>query len=187
MTKFRGFIAVDITNSSVIDNFRNALIKTGEKIKPVKPENMHITLKFLGDTPGDQIEKIEDVIKKSIEGSEPFNLILKSAGFFPDRERIRVVWIGLHDNGQLAEITGRLNEGLAEAGFKKEKRPFSPHLTIARVKSLKNKNRILQVIEDYSDTFFIEMRVSTVKLIKSELKPEGPRYTVLKEVKIDSV
>jgi 2'-5' RNA ligase len=184
LTKFRGFIAIDIeTNQKIIELF-NKIGQTGANLKIVEPQNIHITLKFLGDTDEKLIEEIEQIIEKSVKENNPFEIKLTGTGVFPNPGYIKVVWIGIEENGIIGEIAGRIDEQTHKLGFERDKRRFSPHLTIARVKSAKNKDRLIQVLNQYSDTEFIKFKVESIKLKKSELTPKGPIYTTLKEIKI---
>lgn len=184
MTKFRGFIAIDISPSQKILDFSNELKNSKADIKTVEIENIHITLKFLGDTESEAVEKIEGIMKECVKDIDPFEIKLFGTGVFPDKNYIRIIWIGIEDNGELSRISDRLNERLLELGFEKEKREFSPHLTVARVKSSKNKDNLLKIVEKYRYTDFETFRVESLKLKKSELTSKGPIYTTLKEVKL---
>ncbi len=184
MSKFRGFIAIDIDVSSKLIDFDNEIKKTGANVKLVEPKNIHITLKFLGDIEESIIENIERIMKESITEIKPFGIQLKGTGVFPNQNYIKVVWIGIKQGDQIGIIAHRIDEQLGSLGFKKDKRAFSPHLTIARVKSAKNKDKLLQTIESYSDTVFTDMIVDSIKLKKSDLTPKGPIYTTLKDIKI---
>ncbi|MCK4996411.1 MAG: RNA 2',3'-cyclic phosphodiesterase, partial [Thermoplasmatales archaeon] len=102
---------------------------------------------------------------------------------FPNQNYIKVMWIGIENGEQIGKIASKIDEKISELGFEKERRRFSAHLTIARVKSAKNKEKLLELIEKYRDIEFGSLKVDTIKLKKSELTPKGPIYTILKEVK----
>ena len=184
MKCFRGFIAVDIKPSSEIYSLGREIKQTKTDVKLVEPENIHITLKFLGETQEELIKDIEEIMKESVKGLQPFTVQLKNVGVFPNKNYIRVVWIGIENSEKLRKIAEHLDEHLTRLGFKKERKSFSAHLTIARVKSSKNKEKLLRVIEKYNDFEFATNRVDTVKLKKSELTPMGPVYTTVCEIKI---
>ena len=97
---------------------------------------------------------------------------------------LKVIWIGIKQGKPIELIERKIDEQLSKIGFKKEKRGFSPHLTIARVKSAKGKDGILHVIEKYRDVQFVDIRVDSIKLKKSDLTPKGPIYTTLIDVKL---
>ena len=184
MSKFRGFIAIDIESNKKLIEFENEIKKTGADLKLVEPENVHITLKFLGDTEEELLEEIKNIIKKSVEGMEPFTIKLKGTGVFPNQNYIKVVWIGIESGEPIGEIAQKIDNQTVKIGFEKEKRGFSPHLTIARVKNSKNKDRLLQVLEKYRDVEFADIKIEAIKLKKSDLTPSGPIYTDLQEIKI---
>lgn len=184
MSKFRGFIAIDIDSFPKLVQFENEIKNTGANVKLVEPGNVHITLKFLGDTNEEHIDRIEEIIKDAVKETDSFEIQLKGAGVFPNQNYIRVMWIGIKNGEQIGKITSKIDEQISQLGFDKEKRGFSAHLTIARVKSAKNKEKLLQIIEKYRDIEFGSFKVDSIKLKKSELTPKGPIYTTLKEVKL---
>jgi len=184
MSKFRGFISVDIPFSQKINELSNQIKNSGIHVKLVEPENIHITLKFLGDVDEELIEKIEESIKKSIKDTSSFEINLAGTGVFPNLGYIKIIWIGIQDNGELRKIADNIDEQLSKLGFEKERRPFSPHLTIARVKSAKNKEKLIEIINKYHETEFTKIKVESVKLKKSELTPKGPIYTIIREIKL---
>ena len=182
MSKFRGFIAVDITPNPNINKLHNEIKQTGADVKLVEPQNIHITLKFLGDVEENHIDQIEQIIKDSIDNIAPFTIKLKGTGVFPNENYIKVIWIGLEEAEKIAIIATTLDEGLSKLGFKKEKRAFSPHLTIGRVKTAKNKQELLRIINTKENVEFSEQNIHSITLKKSVLTPKGPIYTTIKEV-----
>jgi 2'-5' RNA ligase len=184
MNKFRGFIAIDIQPFPKIIEFENKIKNTNADVKLVEPKNIHITLKFLGDTDEDLICKIEEIIKKSVEKIKPFEIELKGAGVFPNKNYIRVIWVGINNIENLKNISKKIDDQLSLIGFQKEKRDFSAHLTLARVKSLRNKDKILQIVEKYKETDFLNIKVDRIRLKKSQLTPKGPIYSTIREIKL---
>ena len=184
MSQFRGFIAVDIDVFSKLLEFEKEIKETGANVKLVEPENVHITLKFLGDTDESRIDEIDKIMKDAVKEIDPFNIQLEGAGVFPNQNYIKVIWMGIKQGEPIGLIARKIDEPLSKMGFKKEKRGFSPHLTIARVKSAKGKDGILHVIEKYRDVQFVDIRVDSIKLKKSDLTPKGPIYTTLIDVKL---
>jgi len=182
METFRGFIAVDVPAAEKLIDFKNALVATSAKLKMVNTENIHLTLKFLGETPMTQLDAIELLIKKAVSSIKPHVVSLQGTGVFPNRNYIKVVWIGLKQAEHLSAIASYLNENLTTLGFKKEKRDFSPHLTIARVKTAQGKEEIISLVDQYSETIFEEFLINHVTLKKSTLTPEGPIYETLKTI-----
>jgi 2'-5' RNA ligase len=184
MTRFRGFIAIDIGDFPKIIELENEVTNAGANVKLVEPKNIHITLKFLGDTEETKIDEIENIIKNAVNNVTPFKIQLRGTGVFPNPGYIKVIWIGIKQGEQIGIIADRIDEQLIKLGFEREKRKFSPHLTIARVKTAKNKEKLTQIVEKYRDAEFIDIKVDTIRLKKSELTPKGPIYTTLREIKI---
>ena len=182
MSTFRGFIAIEINATSSILEFEKEIKKTGADIKLVEPQNIHITLKFLGDIEETLIDKIERIMKDAVKEIKPFTMKLNETGVFPNNNYVRVIWIGIKEAQIIETIVKTIDEHLSKLGFKKEKRGFSPHLTIARVKSAKNKQRLLETIEKYKDVGFSIQEVKSIKLMKSDLTSAGPIYTTIKDV-----
>jgi RNA 2',3'-cyclic 3'-phosphodiesterase len=182
MSTFRGFIAIDIKATPQITTFEKEIAKTGADVKLVEPGNIHITIKFLGDTDENHIDAIEQRMKESVLTIKPFLITLKGTGVFPNQNYMKVLWIGITDEGNIETIAHTIDEKLEPLGFKKESRDFSPHLTIGRVKTARNKDQLLKVIEKYKAVEFTIQKIQSITLKKSELTPKGPIYTILKEV-----
>jgi len=178
----RSFIAVVLPPSIVdyINNIKETLYPYRFKIRWVKPENIHLTLKFLGDINAADIEAAGAAMDRAVEETAPITLSVKGAGVFPGIKRPRVVWLGM--GGQvplLIALQKVLDENLAAAGFEKEKRPFKAHLTLGRVKGAIDAamlGKALSEMMNFESTPFV---VDRIFLIKSELKPSGPVYTKL--------
>jgi len=184
MPKFRGFIAIDIPVNEKLLEMEDEIKKTGADLKLVELENTHITLKFLGDTDEEKMDEIQEIIKNSVKGIEPFKIKLKGSGVFPNKNYMKVIWIGMENAEEIGEIAKNIDKQLTSLGFQPEKRGFSAHLTIARVRSPRAKEQLLQVIEKYKDKEFATIDVDTIYLKKSDLTPKGPIYTNLREIKI---
>jgi 2'-5' RNA ligase len=182
MTFFRGFIAIDITATPQILALEDEIAKTGADVKLVEPENIHITLKFLGDTDEQLIDTLEQTMKQAVHSIKPFPITLKGTGVFPNQKYVKVLWIGIIDNGLIGPIAEAIDTSLTKFGFKKETRGFSPHLTIGRVRTAKNKEKLLNVMQRFHDQEFTIQEVPSIVLKKSELTQKGPIYTTLREV-----
>ena len=126
MSQFRGFIAVDIDVFPRLLEFEKEIKETGANVKLVEPENVHITLKFLGDTNESQIDEIGKIIKDAVKEIDPFNIQLKGAGVFPNQNYIKVIWIGIKQGEPIGVIASKIDEQLSKIGFKKEKEGFHP-------------------------------------------------------------
>ncbi|MEW6070284.1 MAG: RNA 2',3'-cyclic phosphodiesterase [Candidatus Thermoplasmatota archaeon] len=180
---FRGFIAVDIGAMPEIVKFIDKL-RAIRSLKLVEPQNVHLTLKFLGNVDENKIDKIAEIMQKSIEGVKSFKLKLKGAGAFPGLSRPRVLWIGTENTLHLLRIANYLNESLQALGFEKEARAFSSHVTVARVKFLKDKKELQELLLKAKDKEFGEIVISSIRLKKSVLTPKGPEYSTVKEIEL---
>lgn len=178
---FRGFISIDIEATDEIRRFMDDIEKTRAALKMVDPEKIHITVKFLGDTEEDMIDEIGEKMNGLLSSHEPFRLNLKGAGAFPHLNYMKVVWVGTEDKPVLEDIAHEVEEELVPLRFSRMEKGFSPHITVARVKGGKNKNRLKAAIQDYEGYEFGEQEVSELKLKKSVLKDSGPVYTTIEE------
>ena len=147
-----------------------------------KSENLHLTLKFLGDTPESKIPELQQVVTKAVKGIEPFVINLRGFGVFPDKRAPRTLWTGIEgDLEVLLDLTRKIEIEVNQLGFPPEGKPFRPHLTLARIK--KNQRATGKAIEKASmlaDPFiFGSLLVEQVTLFKSELRPTGSVYTKL--------
>jgi len=142
-------------------------------IKLVEKENLHITVKFLGDIDKEIVEKIKN-LDLSIK---PVKSDIKYIGVFPNENYIRVIWVGATN---LISIFKEIDRKLSELGFKKEK-DYVPHITIGRVKFIENKKLLKNKIDKYKNVELGELEVKNIVLMKSELTREGPIYKVIKK------
>jgi len=177
----RTFIAVDLP-----DSFRDTITAIQQDFrgnaKIVKPEQVHITLKFLGDVPEESIPRIGDAIS-GLE-CEPFVAEAKGVGAFPKPSYARVVYIGASPEEAFVRLHADVESKLKPLGFKSEKRAFTPHATLARVKQISKSQRIelADTIERLKDVEIGTMGVDMIKLKKSTLTPAGAIYETLREV-----
>ena len=184
MEKIRSFIAIDIKYNENINSLIKEIKKSGIIVKLVEPENIHITLKFLGDISQNKILDIEKIIKISIEDIKPFKFNLEGVGVFPNHNYIKIIWIGIKNSEILEEISKILNDKITKIIPDKKHQKFIPHITIGRVKSAKNKEKLLELVDKYKNYKFADVTVDSIKLKKSELTSKGPIYSDLIQVKI---
>ena len=182
MESIRGFIAIDLHSTPQIIDFVQKITTSGADIKLVDLKIIHITLKFLGDVNENKIDFIDQIIKNSIQEIHPFTIHLKGTGVFPNENYMKVVWIGIQKTEPIKRITNTLEEQLEPLGFMREKRNFSPHLTIGRVRTAKNKPQLLKVLKEFVNIEFGEQEITSIKMKKSDLTPAGPIYTTLREI-----
>lgn len=180
----RTFIAIEISNEikTVLDRIESHLKYSGADIKWVKPENIHITLKFLGEVKEEKIKELKMVLDEVGKITRPFDISIKEIGAFPRIEFPRVIWVGL-DKGaaESTALAAKVEEALSGIGFQKETRPFASHLTIGRVRSPKNREALKEKVTGYKSPISGHQTVSSIILFQSTLTPKGPIYTKLHE------
>ena len=177
----RTFIAIKLS-----EEIKKEMASLQEKLKPanadvkwVNPENIHLTLKFLGEVKEDRITKIKDILENIAKKHSGFEISLFKLGAFPKLDYPRVVWAGIDKGCSEAEaITKEIEENLENLGFEKEKRPFSAHLTLGRVKSGKNKEELKKILLSL-EAKSISCKVEGFILFQSTLTPKGPIYRPL--------
>jgi len=179
----RSFIAFDINNETVLKkltNIQNLLTETRADLKLVEPKNIHITLRFLGNITPKMVENIYEEMKK-VQFS-PFNIKIHGVGVFPHLRYPRVFWTGITEGAdQLRNIFSQLEPRLRSLGFAPDPKGFSPHLTIARVKSGRNKSELAKFVTENVNYEFGIVRAECLRLKRSDLTPKGPIYSTLKE------
>ncbi len=166
----RTFIAIDF---KILEHYFKELQKQIQTdLAKIKFTNdFHLTLKFLGEIPDKQVEKIKELLKEI--KFKPFNVEFSDTGVFPDEDYIRVVWIGFEDNRDIINLQQKV-ENKMQLIFQKEKR-FHPHITLGRVKFVKDKQKFIEALKEIK----VEKKkfeVNCFKLIKSTLTSEGPIY-----------
>jgi len=180
----RSFVAFDIDDEQVLGNLskvQGTLLGSGADLKIVQPQNIHITLKFLGDIPANMVDEIHEEMERVT--FEPFDVEIRGLGAFPNLRNMRVVWIGMHKGAErLRDVNSQLESNLRNLGFKPDPKGFSPHLTIARVRTGRNRNQPIRIIEQMAEYEFGVIKARCLRLKRSVLTPKGPIYSVLKEV-----
>lgn len=179
----RIFLAIDIPEKikEQINNFNEKLKKLEINANFVEKENLHINLKFFGDTEEEKKEKIIETIKEVSENFNSFQLKAKDIGVFPNMNHIKVVWVGIEDKkDNLSNLQKELENEFEKIEIKKENRNFVPHITLCRIKLGKNIEKIIKAIKENKDNEFGTFAVENISLIKSELLPKGPIYTIEK-------
>jgi len=193
----RAFIAVQLSDNlrrqigSVQAELKREVFGSGRGGKAVKigwtqPEDIHLTLKFLGDIQETQVDALRAVLSKAAASARPFTLEASGLGAFPNPRAPRVIWLGLHgsndDMGELRRLQAAVEDGAAALGFAKEARAFTPHLTLARIRDRVEAGALEPIFNAQPDRVVGGFTVSSVELIKSELRPSGAVYTTLVEV-----
>jgi 2'-5' RNA ligase len=180
----RSFVAFEVNSGEVLKRFgevQRLLVGSGADLKPVEPVNIHITLRFLGDVTLDMVERVFAEMQKVT--FKPFTVKLNGLGAFPDVRYPRVVWAGINDGAdELRNVFDQLEPRLRGLGFAADSHGFSPHLTIARVRSGRNKTELARLINENVGYEFGSVYADCLRLKRSVLTPKGPIYSTLKEV-----
>ena len=191
MEQVRCFIAIGLPDE-IKDGLSNlqAQLKTGDQpgVKWVDPYGIHLTLKFLGNVAVDRIEPITGAMEEASQGIPPFRLKVEGLGVFPSLSRVQVVWVGVSGEvDKLAQFQQRLESNLAGLGFAPEKRRFTPHLTLARLRdraSLYERQRFGQLIAGTKFELAYSFQVEAISLMRSQLTREGAIYSRISAVEL---
>lgn len=177
----RAFLSIDIDDQSLlsrIEQIQHRLDQKAAKMKLVEINNIHFTLRFFGDTKLDRINEIKDQLDRITV--EPFEIGIEGVGAFPNRRRPRVVWIGVRRSGeQVRSLKLEIDSLLEDLGYQSEKRKYTPHATIARVRHVKDSKKIVDNLEELVDESIGPMTISGFTMKKSTLTPSGPIYDTL--------
>ncbi|MBU2567379.1 MAG: RNA 2',3'-cyclic phosphodiesterase [Elusimicrobia bacterium] len=185
----RIFIAVEVQSAVVRDAIYGILLalkETRADVKWVGKENLHVTLKFLGQTPKENVPEIKKMLENLLADKKRFNVSLGRIGAFPGITHPRVIWLGVSEGGKnMEEIAEGIDAQLLGLGFAGEKRAFSSHITLGRVKSSKNLKNLTDKIEAINrstggpaGTFV----AGYISVMESNLSPKGPKYTALERI-----
>jgi len=186
MNVLRAFIAIELPSQ-----LQDALEKQTARLRQslgddlvrwISTQNMHLTLKFMGNIAASHLEFIKQLITQSADSHSQFDLQISGIGSFPNSKRARILWAGIHAPAGLASLQKSLEAGTARLGYENEERPFSPHLTLGRVRQNIDPAG-LQKIRTILDTIQLghigSARVDSIHLYKSELQTSGSVYTKL--------
>ncbi len=182
----RCFIAIDIPEN-IKDAIAGFIEKYGLNLKGIRwipAENVHLTLKFLGDIKEDLIPEIQKRLALICTRIDVFNINIRGAGAFPNLKYPNVLWIGIDESEGLRRLYEDIEESMSDLGFEKEDRKFSPHLTIGRVKDRKGIEPVIKRLYTFKDTFFGSIEVKEVLLMRSVLKPSGAEYSKIAGFKL---
>jgi 2'-5' RNA ligase len=177
----RSFLAFELAPDikKQIEGISKELKKSNLPVRWVKPENIHLTLIFLGDVEENLIEAVKEKVNEVVREMTSFKVRLKGAGVFPSLKRPRVVWVGLDgDIDRLSDLRDNLQLKLNALGFIPERRPFKPHLTLGRFKGrTSGEHGLKNILERYYETKSDIYCLKEFILFKSDLKPSGAEYT----------
>ena len=183
MSLLRAFIAVEIPHTirQAIHQATSTLrAELGTLVRWVSPGNMHLTMKFLGDTSPSQLDLLTQTLLAQADSVPAFDIHVGGLGSFPNLKRARVVWIGVQAPAEMGMLSRGIESACARLGYESEKRGFSPHLTIGRVRqdaSPADAQKIRRALEAATIDSLGTARVDSVHLFKSDLKSDGAVYT----------
>lgn len=182
--KMRSFVALGIP--ATLQNSINSQTVSLRKLYPspiirwVKPINIHLTLKFLGNLSVSDLENLKRLFSLEAQRVNPFSISFTSLGIFPNPKKPRIIWLGVNSPPILAEFQSKIETLASRLGIPKEQRRFSPHITLGRIsdrntlESIENLNREISSVDV---SVFERVKFSSLKIFKSDLKPDGPIYT----------
>jgi len=174
----RTFIAVKIAPTPGLRRLHARLSEMSDRFRPVALGNLHVTLKFLGDTSEEQVPVVSTVLKRIVESRTAFHAELCGVGAFPNERRPSVIWVGLDQVETLCRIADDLDHELAALGFVPEDRAFQPHLTLLRIKS-RPSEALLELLAEESQADYGMTPIDKVEFLQSELTRNGARYSTL--------
>lgn len=179
----RVFVAIELPEpvkralAGVVEELRQKDIRG---LRLARPEGIHLMLKFLGNVPVEQVDDIANAVTQAARGHAPFELALGSTGVFPNAERPRVLWVGVEgDMSPLLSLQIDVEDALEKLGFEREKRRFSPHLTIGRIREgtpISDRRKAAEALSSVRYESSLKIKVSAISLMKSTLQPDGAIY-----------
>lgn len=184
----RLFIAINVDPSlrPPLVEIQGTLKATRAPVSWVKPENLHFTLKFLGEVSEADLPAVREALRRSLAGMQSFPVSLAGVGTFPPKGRPRVVWVGVERGAdEMTALRERIDTSLLPLGFPREPRPFQPHLTLGRVKSGGRLDPLLDGVHSAAVGQVGQMQVACVDLMQSQLHPTGAIYTSVEAVPLE--
>jgi 2'-5' RNA ligase len=183
----RLFVAIGLTDE-LLAALRSVRDRLDQAIEPgavrwVRPGGIHLTLKFLGEVRDSGLGEVEALLEQAARAGQPFELRVGGFGCFPSMRKPRVLWVGVEEpSGALERLQSRLERGFVDMGFRRDRHDFHPHLTLGRVKRHVRGQALRELAEYLTEVEIAPLGsqgVQRVQLIRSELRPEGARYTTL--------
>lgn len=182
----RTFIAIKVSLSrEASELFTDIKLRLkDERIKWVDLANLHITLYFIGDAEEEFIKQLEQALMSELSNFKSFNLKSSKVGVFRNLKDIRAIWFGLEENENLQRLKHLVNKALDSCGMNAEYKKFKPHITLGRIKSLKNKLMLKNIVEENANRHIQQFLVKEVVLYESQLTNQGPVYKVLRKIEL---
>ena len=175
----RAFIAIEIPEA-IKDGMAAVQVRlkdAGVDASWSRPEGIHLTLKFLGEVSEERVPEIMRALTLALGGTERFRLCVEGVGTFPNPASARVVWLGITgDVGRLVALQAAVEQAMVGMGMERDDRPYTPHLTLGRIKRIRKRDVWLKGLEGVKDFKLPGFDVTSISLISSELKPTGAVY-----------
>lgn len=191
----RCFVAAELPGEvkARIESGISGLRRSGADVKWTPAGNLHITVKFLGGVPAEDIPGITGILKGAVSGISPFEIEVLGAGVFPDARSPRVFWIGVKDEeSRLKDLAGRVEDALGLAGYPRERRGFTAHITLGRLKEGRRHGggqeaaetrQLAEGLATLKEALFGKIKLENISLMRSELEPGGSKYSRLAEIR----
>ncbi|MGD8869519.1 MAG: RNA 2',3'-cyclic phosphodiesterase [Gemmatimonadales bacterium] len=185
----RVFVAINLSEQEKarLEAAARPLFESRFPVRWIAPQNVHLTLKFLGEVAEDRVPDISAAVEDAGGGVEAFDLAVGGFGAFPTLRRPQVVWAGIEVSAPLSDLQGRVESALVALGFERERRRFHPHLTLGRArkhsrpKDFEGFDELVSQLA-YEDSY----RVAAVDVMRSQLKPSGAAYSVVHSVPLEA-
>ncbi len=176
----RLFVALELTDAvrGAIRDLASRLQRARADVRWVRPEGMHLTLKFIGEVPEEKLSAIKQALS-AVRSSRPVEMEFRGLGYFPHERRPRVLWVGIEASENLTELAAQMEAALEPLGLERENRPYVPHLTVGRFKSTKRLDLLQEEIAALPSTEIGRIETSEFFLFQSKLSPKGAEYTKL--------
>ncbi len=188
--RHRIFIAVELAADlrERIGALERDLERAGARLRWISPENLHFTVRFLGEITPAQLAQVRLATREAASASAPFRLALHGIGAFPSLQRPQVIWVGVREGSEaLAALSARLDAALARHRFPPEQRPFVAHLTLARVRDRRVWGDLVRAVSGFREAAVGTQEVRCLAVMESHLHPGGARYTRVEEVPLGPV
>jgi 2'-5' RNA ligase len=181
----RAFLAAELSEYLIqaLDRIQTELRSCGAEVRWVKPDNIHLTLHFFGNIGHDEVEDVCRQMTKVASATKPMKVKVEGLGAFPSLSNPKVVWVGISDaSGMLTVLQSAVIRELSLMGYKMDKRPFHPHLTLGRLRLPAGKGGLREALKNGKDARIGDWEVKGMTLFRSDLRPTGPEYTRLRVI-----
>ncbi len=182
----RIFIAIKVDAGPGIKSMMSDLSSSlsGDRIKWTDMSNIHLTLVFLGDIEEKRIKTLAMLVAEACSSAVSFDIEVRGTGVFGKKADPKVIRAGIEKSGALENLYSLVTAALLKGGFMSDTKPFRPHITLGRIRSVKDTGRLYEVTGKYADTIFQNIKVGEVIIFESILRPEGPLYKPVSKVSL---